>query len=109
MFSAVQQGDLALVEYYLAQGIDPNYQHPEFLTTPLIEAAQLGQTHIVALLLAKGADPLIQSEMDGWDALEVARIHRHKEIVNLLRGTPEEPELQATLRRRKPFWKVFAR
>lgn len=85
MFYAVQSGDQSLVEYYLSQNIDPNYQHPEFLTTPLIEAAQLGKTNIVALLLANGADPAIRSEMDGWTAMEIAKTHRHKEVVALLR------------------------
>lgn len=32
---ASERGDLDLMRYHLRMGIDPNYQHPEFLTTPL--------------------------------------------------------------------------
>ncbi|MEO0474260.1 MAG: ankyrin repeat domain-containing protein [Bacteroidota bacterium] len=84
MFQAAATGDVELVRYYLKQGIDPNYQHPEFLTNPLIESAQEGQLAVVELLLASGADPFQKSEMDGWTALEVAKIKQHKEVVRLL-------------------------
>ncbi|MFK7920668.1 MAG: ankyrin repeat domain-containing protein [Bacteroidia bacterium] len=95
MFAAAQKGDAPLVEYYLQQGIDPNYQHPEVLTTVLIEAATLGQAEVVKVLLAKGANPSLKSELDGWDALEIAKVHRHKEVISLLENAlgiePERP------------------
>jgi len=95
MFAAAQKGDAPLVEYYLQQGIDPDYQHPEVLTTVLIEAANLGQAEVVKVLLEKGANPTIKSELDGWDALEIARIHRHKEVVAILENAlgiePQRP------------------
>ena len=84
-FSAIQQGDGDLLLYYLKQGIDPNYQHPEVLTTFLIEAAMLGKSEIVSILLENGADPTIKSELDGWDALQIARIHRHKPVIKILK------------------------
>jgi len=39
MLIAAQNGDLPLVRCHIRMWEDPNYQHPEFLTTPLIEAA----------------------------------------------------------------------
>ncbi|MEL7342024.1 MAG: ankyrin repeat domain-containing protein, partial [Bacteroidota bacterium] len=56
MFAAAQKGDAPLVEYYLQQGIDPDYQHPEVLTTVLIEAANLGQLAVVKVLVEGGAN-----------------------------------------------------
>ena len=47
MLVAAQSGDLALVRYHIRMGENPNYQHPEFLTTPLIEAATFGHKEIV--------------------------------------------------------------
>jgi uncharacterized protein len=51
MFDAASRGDAAMVEYYLGTGIDPNYQHPEYMTTVLIEAATLNRTWMVSLPL----------------------------------------------------------
>jgi ankyrin repeat protein len=104
LFTAVQQGGLALVEFHLSQGVDPNYQHPEVLTTPLIEAAQLGKTEIVALLLQKGADPRIRSELDGWTAYEVAKAYGHQAVVKLLR-----PHEETVAKRKLSFWKRWFR
>ncbi|MEM6299840.1 MAG: hypothetical protein AAF740_14215 [Bacteroidota bacterium] len=32
LLAATQNNDLELVKYHLKQGVDINYQHPEFLT-----------------------------------------------------------------------------
>ena len=42
MLVAAQNGDLPLLRYHIRLGENLNYQHPEFLTTPLIEAPRLG-------------------------------------------------------------------
>jgi len=34
MFAAAEAGDLDLVEYHVSRGVDVNYAHPEFLSTP---------------------------------------------------------------------------
>lgn len=99
MFTAAQKGDAPLVEYYLQQGIDPDYQHPEVLTTVLIEAANLGQLEVVKVLVEGGANASIKSELDGWDALEIARIHRHKEVVAYL-----EQLLGVEPQKKRRFW-----
>ena len=53
MMSAAEKGDIELLKYHIRMGIDPNYQHPEELTTPLIEAARQGQYDSVKYLLGK--------------------------------------------------------
>ena len=36
MYAAAVEGDLALVRYHINAGVNPNYQHPEILCTPLV-------------------------------------------------------------------------
>lgn len=85
MFTAAQKGDLELVRYHIRMGIDPNYQHPEVLTTPLIESARLGHLEIVSFLLENGADPHAKALFGGETALLAARIYKHKAVVRLLK------------------------
>lgn len=84
MLTAAENGDLALVQYHIETGIDPNYQHPELLTTPLIESALAGHFEIVKYLLENGAKPEIKGAFDGLTALDVAKIKKHKQIIRLL-------------------------
>ncbi|MHC4390693.1 MAG: ankyrin repeat domain-containing protein [Planctomycetota bacterium] len=85
MFTAAGNGDLELTSYHLQCGVDPNYQHPEVLTTALIEAAQNGHVEVVKLLLQYGADPKILSLLDGWTALEAAKQTGHDAVIVVLR------------------------
>ncbi len=55
MFRGVQSNDFELVKYYIRMGIDLNYQHPEFLTSPLIEAIRDKNLAMMTLLLENGA------------------------------------------------------
>ena len=84
MLTAAENGDLALVQYHMETGIDANYQHPELLTTPLIESALAGHFEIVKYLLENGAKPEIKGAFDGLTALDVAKIKKHKAIIRLL-------------------------
>ena len=84
LVAAAETGDLDIVRYHIMNGIDPNYQHPEFLTTPLIEAAQAGQYEIVVFLIENGAKPNIKGIFDKMTALEVAKIYKHKKVIKLL-------------------------
>jgi hypothetical protein len=73
MFDAALRGDLELVDYHVQAGVDVNYAHPEFLSTPLV-AALLAQQEAVALyLLDAGADPRLPSEFDAMTPLQAAR------------------------------------
>ena len=40
MFRGVETNDFDLVRYHICTGIDLNYQHPEFLTSALIESTR---------------------------------------------------------------------
>ena len=86
MLIAAQNGDLPLVRYHIRMGENPNYQHPEFLTTPLIEAATFGHKDIVEFLLENDADPKIKAGFSADTALAMAKQNGHKEIVKLLQS-----------------------
>ena len=86
MLYAAEKGDVELVEYHLRQGENPNYQHPEFMTTPLIESARNGHLAVVKLLLSYQADPTIKAGFGTETAIHAAKAGNHKEIVNLLKS-----------------------
>jgi len=85
MLIAAENGDLELVRYHIKHGEDPNYQHPEFLTTPLIESAQRGHVEVVKFLLEHGANPQIKSEFGGETPLDVAKAYKRPKVVSLLK------------------------
>ena len=84
MFLGIQTGDINLVKYYLAVGIDPNYQHPEFLALPLVESVRFNHLEITKLLLEKGANPHLKELWGGETALSVAHAAKNKEAIELL-------------------------
>ena len=86
MFHSIQKGDLALVEYYLEIGIDPNYQHPEFLAAPLVESIRYNQLEIAKLLLENGADPYIKEVWGSATPLSVAKTLKNKKAIQLLKN-----------------------
>ena len=86
MLVAAQNGDLPLVRYHIRMGENPNYQHPEFLTTPLIEAATFGHLEIAQFLLDNGAKPELKAGFSSDTALTMAQQHKHTEIVKLLKS-----------------------
>jgi ankyrin repeat protein len=73
MFAAAESGDLPLVEYHVRQGVDVNYAHPEFLSTPLVAAILAGQQAVALYLLESGANPHLHSEFDGMTPVQAAR------------------------------------
>ena len=86
MILAVEKGDLALVEYHIRTGVDPNYQHPEFLTAPLLESIRFGQLEIARFLLENGADPNIKEIFDASTPLSIARANKDKAAIELLKS-----------------------
>ena len=78
---AAENGDLDLVKYHLKMGIDPNYQHPELLTTPLIEGTRYGHLEVARYLLENGAKPTEKAVLGGETALDVAKVYRHKALI----------------------------
>lgn len=73
MFNAGCDGDLALVAYHVKAGVDVNYAHPEFLSTPLVAAILAGQQEVAFFLLDHGANPRLSSEFDGVTPMQAAR------------------------------------
>jgi uncharacterized protein len=73
LFNAACEGDLPLVEYHVSQGVDINYAHPEFLSTPLVACILARQAHVAQFLLSKGASPTLFSEFDGVTPIQAAR------------------------------------
>lgn len=85
LLRASQEGDLGLVEYYIKMGIDPNYQHPEFLTAPLFESIRFGHLDITAFLLKNGADPNLKEGFGVDTPLSVAKSVKNKAAIQLLK------------------------
>ncbi|MDM7941394.1 MAG: ankyrin repeat domain-containing protein [Hydrogenophaga sp.] len=73
MYAAAEGGDLALVEYHVKRGVDVNYAHPEFLSTPLVATILARQEEVARFLLESGADPRLHSEFDAMTPVEAAR------------------------------------
>ncbi len=84
MFKAVQEGDYDLVDFYLKNGIDPNYQHPEFMASALVESIRFNELKITKLLLENGADPKIKEVMGGKTPLIVANERNSTQAIELL-------------------------
>lgn len=97
LYQAAVDGDLPLVKYYIKEGVNPNYQHPEILRSVLVTSLVEGHRDVANYLLAHGADPNLVSELDNLTPLQAARKHGRQEFVTLLR------ELGAK-ERRQPFW-----
>ena len=84
MFNGVQKNDIDLVNYYLKIGIDVNYQHPEIMTTLLIESIRCGHLTITKLLLENGAIPTKKEDFGNDTPLSVAKSLKNKEAILLL-------------------------
>jgi hypothetical protein len=76
MYAAAVAGDLALVRHHISAGVNPNYQHPEILCTPLVASLIHGHGEIARYLLAHGADPQLRSDFDDMTPLQAARRHQ---------------------------------
>ena len=86
MFAAAEQGDIELLKYHLRMGVDPNYQHPEYMTSPLIECVRLGKLDVVKILLENGADPNIKEGFGKETALSIAMAKKDEAAVQLLQS-----------------------
>lgn len=85
MLQAAETGDLELLKYHLSNDVNPNYQHPELLTTPLIVSIENGHIELVRHLLENGADPYLKAGFSADSLLSVAKARRQKEIVKLIK------------------------
>ncbi|MDZ7899142.1 MAG: ankyrin repeat domain-containing protein [Arcicella sp.] len=95
MFRGVETNDFDLVRYYLSKGIDVNYQHPEFLTSALIESINQNHLEMMQFLLENGAKPDIREAFSFKSPMQIAKELRNKEAVSILNsylGTDEQIE-----------------
>ena len=86
LFKAPQEGDLELVQYYIRLGVDINYQHPEVMTTALIESIRSGHFWIANCLLKNGADPKLKEVFGGETPLSLAELKGNEEVIALLKS-----------------------
>ncbi len=91
MFKAACEGDLALLQYHVQAGVDVNYAHPEFLSTPLVASILARQPAAALYLLAHGADPQLPSEFDAMGPALAAQRMGLTEVQAQLRALGAEP------------------
>ena len=72
LYAAARDGDMDLVRYHVQTGVDMNYAHPEFMSTPLVAAILAGQQEVAQYLVDNGADPHLMSDLDGVTPVEAA-------------------------------------
>jgi uncharacterized protein len=86
LYQAACDGDLGLVEYHVRKGVDVNYAHPEFLSTPLVACLIEGRGEVALFLLDHGANPHLLSEFDGMAPLQAALAHGQTAVVAKLKA-----------------------
>ncbi len=84
MFRGVEINDIELVKYHIQNGIDPNYQHPETLTSALIESIQRNHLEIMEFLLQNGALPDLKEVFTDKSPMCVAKENKNKAAVEIL-------------------------
>jgi uncharacterized protein len=84
MFLGVETNDFNLVRYHISTGVDLNYQHPEFLTSALIESINQNHLEMMKFLLDNGANPAIEEAFSCKSPMQIAKELRNKEAVAIL-------------------------
>lgn len=108
MFYAAERGDVDLVRYHIRNGIDPNYQHPEFLTTALVEAVKSNQLEVVKYLVDNGAKPSIKSEFEGVNAYQAAQLVNDPQMLDFFGLEPKLTKVSGWTRVKEWFQFWFA-
>lgn len=83
LHAAVRAGDLPAANALLRTGADPDRRDPEGFT-PLTIAAGLGQSYMVSILLAAGADVLALDPRMGASALHKAAQSGNADVIGFL-------------------------
>lgn len=97
LYQASLDGDLALVSHHIREGVNPNYQHPEIMCTPLVTSVVAGHLAVAHYLLDHGADPNLVSDFHGLTPLQAAQQHGHADLAQRLQ------RMGARVVKR-PFW-----
>ncbi len=90
LYHSAQTGDLELVRYHIQMGIDPNYQHPEFMTAPLIASIEHQHFEIAEYLLKNGADPTIKEYFGNHTPLSMAQSTKNQKLIDLVQAHLDE-------------------
>jgi ankyrin repeat protein len=65
-------------------GIDPSYQHPEYMTAPLMECIRYEHLDIAEFLLENGADASAKEHGGTTTAMSIATMLGNKKAMELL-------------------------
>ena len=93
LYEAAKTGDDEEVRYWLSCGTDPDAQHVEVGSTPLIAAAENGHLGAVQALVEGGADPNLLSHWEKHTALDAARERDQTTVVAWLETHPTKLEV----------------
>jgi len=97
LVKASREGNLPLIRLHLSHKVDPNFQHPEYFTSPLVVAIQAGQVEAVKALLEGGADADLEEQASDDRPVEIALQKGEFEIVEILQEALS-PEKRLTFR-----------
>jgi uncharacterized protein len=84
LFRAAGEGQVEEMVYHLENGVDPNFQHPEYMSSILCEACRAGQVAAVRLLLQRGANPFLPEDYSGDLPLQIALAEHRHAVVDVL-------------------------
>jgi uncharacterized protein len=106
MFLGVETNDFDLVRYHISTGVDINYQHPEFLTSALIESINQNHLEMMKFLLEKGAIPDLREAFSFKTPMQIAKELRNKEAVAILNSYLKTDE-QVEVEKPRSFLSIF--
>ena len=90
MFKGIQDNDIELVKFYIRSGIDPNYQHPEFMALPLSESIRFNYLKITEFLVQNGANPNIIEMETGLSPKELCKKLNNERALIILNALVKE-------------------
>ena len=96
-YKAALEGHIGVLAHHIAEGVNPDHQHPEIMRTALVASLLEGQPAVARFLLAQGADPHLVSILDGLSPLEAALKTGQHELADQLRAA-------GARHRSRPFW-----
>jgi uncharacterized protein len=86
LIAGVQSNDVKKVKFYISEKIDLDFQHPEFMSSALIESIRLGHYEIAKLLLENGASATLKEAYSNLSPLSVAKSTKSKAMITLIQS-----------------------